>query len=233
MALCGRSLARHHKIPREIAGEIKRATTAVFRDASDQPGRARVRGYGVRLVSRVALEIVIGWHRHARFAHSSCAETLQWRASGVQHAASRFGHVLRFHSSITVRQAPVSANDGDDGSRRSARAIPTTATTRHEHNARGMPATPTTGASIAAHTRSTASATARCNAPATLGGARVRLQRWTRQRQFFPCLPALTGSPRRRPPGLQRWTRGRWKSLCFPHNPVDPGRIAKRGRDRP
>jgi hypothetical protein len=74
----------------------------------------------------------------------------------VRPAASHSGHVHRSRIKCTAVSRPVSARDGDAGSRPSGRATPTTARTRPGRSERGHKCIATTGASIGAHIRNTA-----------------------------------------------------------------------------
>ena len=136
-----------------------------------------------------------------------------WRGGGVRPAASHSGRVHKCRIKCTAVPRPVSARDGDAGSRPSGRATPTTARTRPGRSARGHKCIATTSASIGARIRNTARAIAvrRDNGNAIAGSAWRGLQRWTRQRRFRTCLQGLIGSCRRVPTSLQRWTRGSWK----------------------
>lgn len=164
---------------------------------------------------RFRVRVVVRCCIHARSPHGSCAESVSWRVSDVQRAASHFGRVLKFHSNVIAWRPPVSVSVGGAGSRPSARVISPIKTISHAHSEPGGNAILTTGANTAAPIQSIPIETANSNASATTGGASALLQRWTCQNRLLQFPQAYTRSAKRRRPELQRWTRGRCKSLCF------------------
>ena len=171
------------------------------------------------------------------FAQVMRAEMRQWRSGDVRLAAMHSGRVPKVQTHVTAVLTPASVKDGDVGSRRSARAMPTIARTRHGRSVRGHKIIANTGASTGAFTRNTASATVVLPGSGNAIGGDARpstrsLQRWTRHGRDRPCRQVLIGWFRRAPRGLQRWTRAWWKSLWFQRHTLSQGETAEVCQER-
>jgi hypothetical protein len=147
-------------------------------------------------------------------ARSVHGEAWSWRASLAVPAAGYFSRVVNLRTRATARRRRVRVSDDTAGGRASGKQIPTIATTRREPNTGGPNGTRIIGASIGARTRSMSSVTGSGNANATGDGARVILQRATRQSLLLPLHQALTGCCRWPWGILQRATRAWSKLLC-------------------